>query len=208
MRASENAYKLIKKYEGLHLTAYKCPANVWTIGYGHTSGVAPHSTIDRETAESLLKEDVKKCEKIVSLADDVYGLKLNQNEYDSLISFVFNCGALNLDNLVANRTKEVISAKILLYVNAGNVKLNGLVKRREEEKLLFDTPVTEDNTASEYYYISFPKWNHCRLFAADSLDSDVIGWADETDFIGVFADDGDWLSTDQGWIYKKELFAE
>ena len=51
---------LIKKFEGCKLTAYKCPAGVWTIGYGHTKGVKKGQKITKEEAEELLKQDLQK----------------------------------------------------------------------------------------------------------------------------------------------------
>ena len=65
MKASEKAYSLIQNFEGLRLTAYRCPAGVWTVGYGH-SGVVSGMTITKEQAEELLKRDIETAENIVS----------------------------------------------------------------------------------------------------------------------------------------------
>ncbi len=62
MKASEKAYSLIRQFEGLRLTAYRCPAGVWTIGYGHTSGVTEGMTISVEQAEDLLRQDIETAE--------------------------------------------------------------------------------------------------------------------------------------------------
>lgn len=58
MKASEKAYSLIRQFEGLRLTAYRCPAGIWTIGYGHTSGVVPGMAITKEQAEEFLMRDI------------------------------------------------------------------------------------------------------------------------------------------------------
>lgn len=59
MRTSQKGINLIKEFEGCRLKAYKCPAGVWTIGYGHTSNVKPNQSITREEAERLLREDLR-----------------------------------------------------------------------------------------------------------------------------------------------------
>ena len=134
MKTSQNGIDLIKKYEGCHLTAYKCPAGVWTIGYGHTSGVKEGMKITREQAEEFLKQDLEKYEKYV-LAYVKH--PLDQNQFDALVSFTYNCGAGNLKTLVNNRTLEQIADAILLYNKGGGQVLQGLVKRRKEEQALF-----------------------------------------------------------------------
>ena len=60
MKTSQNGIDLIKKFEGCRLKAYKCPANVWTIGYGHTKGVEPYEIITLAEAEELLRKDLEK----------------------------------------------------------------------------------------------------------------------------------------------------
>lgn len=135
---SDKGLAIIKKYEGLVLTAYKCPAGVWTIGYGHTSGVKSGMTITKEQAEEYLKEDCAWAEEAVNEWDKQY--KWNQNQFDALVSFTFNCGSGNLATLLANgkRTIAEISEKITLYNKANGQTLEGLVRRRAEEKALFD----------------------------------------------------------------------
>lgn len=139
MRISEKGLSIIKKYEGLRLTAYKCPAGVWTIGWGHTSGVREGMTITKTQAEQFLLEDMESSERAVMKYDDIYGW--NQNQFDALVSFTFNCGAGNLKTLLQDgkRTIVEISAKIPAYNKAAGKTLSGLVKRRTEEKELFDS---------------------------------------------------------------------
>lgn len=134
MKTSQNGIDLIKKHEGCHLTAYKCPAGAWTIGYGHTAGVKEGMKITQQQAEEFLKQDLEKYEKYVFV---YVKHPLNQNQFDALVSFVFNCGAGNLKTLASSRTLEQIADAILLYNKGGGVVLQGLVKRRKEEQALF-----------------------------------------------------------------------
>ena len=89
MKTSRKGIELIKKYEGLRLTAYRCPAGVWTIGYGHTKGVKQGQKISSEEAEKLLIEDLTPIEKNI----DKMGLKINQSQFDALVSFAMLCRA-------------------------------------------------------------------------------------------------------------------
>lgn len=137
MKISERGLAIIKKYEGCCLKAYKCPAGVWTIGYGHTAGVKEGQTITQAQADTYLKQDVSGAEKAVNNL----GRDFNQNQFDALVSFTFNCGAGNLKTLCGGRDLETIGKKITLYNKAGGKVLNGLVKRRAEEQTLYQTPV-------------------------------------------------------------------
>ena len=141
MKTSEKGIALIKSFEGCRLTAYLCPAGVWTIGYGHTAGVVQGQTITQAQADSFLKADLEKYEKYVNAT----GLTLNQNQFDALVSFTYNCGAWNLKKLIANRTLPEIADAMLLYNKGGGKVLAGLVRRREAERKLFLEEVkTED----------------------------------------------------------------
>lgn len=138
MRISENGLNLIKEFEGCRLEAYRDPAGVLTIGYGHTHGVQEGMRITQETADEYLRDDCVAAEKNVNGFDAKY--HWNQNQFDALVSFAFNLGSIN--QLTANGTRSIedISAKIPEYCHAGGKKLNGLVRRRAAEKELFDTP--------------------------------------------------------------------
>lgn len=131
----DKALKIIKKYEGLRLESYLCPAGRWSIGYGHIKGVKKNQVITKEKAEEFLLEDVKRFQKEVERYDSIY--HWTENEYNALLSFAFNIGSISQLTASGTRPKEVIAKKILLYVKAGGVTLPGLVKRREEEAALF-----------------------------------------------------------------------
>ena len=136
---SQKGIDLIKRWEGFRSNAYLCPGNVWTIGYGHTKNVYQGMCISKEQAEQLLKEDLKHFEASVS---QLVTVKLNQAQFDALVSFTFNVGVyafkkstllrlINQENFLegANQFER--------WVYANRKKLPGLVKRREEEKKLF-----------------------------------------------------------------------
>ena len=137
MKTSDKGIALIKSFEGCRLTAYLCPAGVWTIGYGHTAGVAKGQAITQEQAEAYLKEDLTKYEGYVTAT----GLALNQNQFDALVSFTYNCGNSNLKKLISNRTLDQIAEAILLYNKSNGTVLEGLVRRRAAERDLFLTEV-------------------------------------------------------------------
>ena len=137
MKTSQPGINLIKQFEGVRLTAYKCPAGVYTIGYGHTRGVTRGMKITEEEASAFLTADLRNSEKAVERYDSVY--HWNQNEFDALVSFTFNCGATNLRALLRNgrRNRSQIAETLPLYRKDGGKVLKGLERRRAAEKALF-----------------------------------------------------------------------
>lgn len=139
MKTSQVGIDLIKQFEGCRLIAYKPMASekYWTIGYGHY-GADVHSgqRITQAQAEEYLKQDLSRFEKAV----DNLSRPLNQNQFDALVSFAFNCGEGNLKKLCSGRTDAQIAEKILLYNKAGGKTLAGLTNRRKAERELFLRP--------------------------------------------------------------------
>lgn len=135
LKTGQAGINLIKQFEGCRLKAYKCPAGVWTIGYGHTSGVKEGQVITQAQADAFLISDIEKFEKNVNKFYEKY--KWNQNEFDALVSFAFNIGSI--DQLTANgtRSKAVIAEKMINYNKADGKILSGLVRRRQAERKLF-----------------------------------------------------------------------
>jgi lysozyme len=132
-------YEIIKQFEGLRLEAYKCPADVWTIGYGHTNKVKQGDVITEGEADILLALDVQEAERAVSSYVDV---DINQNQFDALVSFVYNLGAGNFKS--STLLKKLNQGDYLGAANefhrwnkAGGKVLRGLVRRREAEANLF-----------------------------------------------------------------------
>ena len=149
MKTSNNGISLIKSFEGCCLTAYKCPAGVWTIGYGHTAGVTEGMSITQKQADDLLKADLEKYEKYV---EDTK-LTLNQNQFDALVSFTYNCGNGNLKTLIKNRTLAEIAEALLLYKKSNGKVLSGLVRRRTAERELFLKEIEDTSKGGEYKMI-------------------------------------------------------
>ncbi|MGL4999535.1 MAG: lysozyme [Cetobacterium sp.] len=139
MRTSSVGINLIKKFEGLKLKAYICEGGKKTVGYGTTSGVTEGMIITEEKAEDLLKKDLVRFETAVKT---VVRVKLNQNQFDSLVSFSYNVGtgALQSSTLLKKLNQgdyKGASEEFQKWNRAGGKVLNGLIKRREAEKELF-----------------------------------------------------------------------
>lgn len=152
MKISNAGLAIIKKYEGVRLSAYRDAVGVWTIGYGHTKGVKPGQRITQAQADAFLRQDCAAAERNVSKFDGKY--HWNQNQFDALVSFAFNIGSI--DQLTANGTRTIrqISKKITAYNKAGGRVLSGLVRRRREEKALFDKVVSNGSqqvAGNEYF---------------------------------------------------------
>jgi GH24 family phage-related lysozyme (muramidase) len=140
MTISDEGVEFVARYEGCKLNAYLCPAGVWTIGYGHTAGVKSGDTLPSEDeAKALLKDDLKKYAGYVNkcVEKKLITFPLNQNQFDALTSFCYNCGLKNLETLVTDRDEQTVAEKLLLYVKGGGKVLPGLEKRRKEERELF-----------------------------------------------------------------------
>lgn len=137
MKTSRKGIDLIKKFEGCRYKAYKAlpSEKYYTIGYGHYgSDVTPGMTITPEDASNFLMRDLGKFELYV---EKFVTLPLNQNQFDALVSFTYNCGPGNLQKLVLGRTLPQIADAFLLYNKAGGKVLKGLTRRREAERALF-----------------------------------------------------------------------
>ena len=137
---------LIKRFEGCRLTAYKpVPTEkYWTIGWGHYGpDVREGDRITQAEADAMLAAD---CQRFADAVDNPaycpLTARLNDNQRDALISFAFNCGEGNLKKLCLGRTLSEICAAMKKYVRAGDKVLQGLVRRREAEQALFNSPVT------------------------------------------------------------------
>lgn len=138
MEISENGLNLIISFEGFCPKATKAvkTEKYYTIGYGHYGkDVEEKQSITKEQALKLLKKDIKRFETKVMKYNDCYNF--TQNEFDALVSFAYNVG--NIDQLTAKgtRTKKEIADAMLLYIKSGGNVLNGLRKRRNEERELF-----------------------------------------------------------------------
>lgn len=135
--------ELIKSFEGLELEAYLCPANVWTIGYGHTGNVHEGQTITKQEAEELLDQDLEVFRRGVRKAVTV---DLNENQFGALVSFAYNVG---IGSLQSSTLLKLLNAgdyagaadQFLRWNKASGKVLTGLTRRREAERAVFLTPV-------------------------------------------------------------------
>lgn len=146
MNLSKNGLELIKSFEGIRLYAYKCVSTekYYTIGYGHYGAdVYKGMTITKDEAEALLMKD---CEKFVNHVNEYQKIyNFNQNEFDALVSFAYNVGNIRQLTQKGTRPKNEIPVHMKEYCNAGGVKLNGLVRRRQMEIDLFNKPLPTSN---------------------------------------------------------------
>jgi len=139
MNTSQNGIDLIKHFEGCELKAYKCPAGVWTIGYGHIKGVQEGDVITEQQADEMLVEELYEYENYVNTLVDV---PLNQNQYDALVSWVYNLGGGNLKastllKVLNSGDYSGVPAQIMRWNKAGGKVLEGLTRRRQAEADLF-----------------------------------------------------------------------
>lgn len=142
-KTSEVGKKLIKQFEGFRAAAYVCPAGVVTIGYGTTEifgkPVKLGSTITSDEADRFLEEDLKKFEDAINKNVNI---TITQNQFDALVSFVYNVGIGNF--ITSTLLKKINEGKIqdaaneFLRWNKANKKvLAGLTRRRQAERDLF-----------------------------------------------------------------------
>ena len=140
MKISEEGKALIKKFEGCKLDSYRCSANVATIGYGHTKDVSDGDTCTQEEADQMLAEDLEEFEGYV---DKLVTVDLEQNQFDALVAWTFNLGPTNLKSStmlrVLNEGKhENVPSEMRRWNKAGGEPLEGLIRRREAEGLLWE----------------------------------------------------------------------
>lgn len=163
MHINNDGLNIIKESEGLRLKAYKCPAGVWTIGYGHTGkDVKKGMVITEEKATDLLRLDIARFERHVSYYDKIYGF--TSNEFSALVSFAYNIGTIAGLTKAGTRTKLQIANKMLEYCYASGKKLNGLYTRRQKEMKLFLKKGNEYEVTGDYV----------RIRSGNSLDSGII----------------------------------
>ena len=157
MKTSTIGIEFIKSFEGFIPYAYDdltekrvgigdpCKGTL-TIGYGHTgSDVYKGQTCTKEEATKWLADELHTCEKAVSKYKG-----LNQNQFDALVSFSYNCGTGALAKVmqVADPTE-----KMKLYTKSKGIELKGLVRRRNAEIELFKKPLKASNTNNTKYYM-------------------------------------------------------
>tara|TARA_R110000782_G_scaffold60536_1_gene125069 strand:- start:738 stop:1181 length:444 start_codon:yes stop_codon:yes gene_type:complete len=140
LNISQEGLALIKKFEGCELKSYRCSAEVLTIGYGHTKGVEEGQEITQEEAEEMLSSELDEYEGYIN---DMVECELEQHQFDALVAWVYNLGPSNLKSstllkrLNSNELKDVPN-QLKRWNKAGGKILQGLVRRRKSESLLFE----------------------------------------------------------------------
>ena len=139
MKISAEGLALIKKFEGLELKAYQCAAGVWTIGYGHTKDVQEGDEWSESHADHMLEVELEEFEGYIN---DNVTVALSQNQFDALVSWVYNLGPANLKastmlKVLNSGDYEGVPAQIQRWNKAGGKVLEGLIRRRKAEALLF-----------------------------------------------------------------------
>jgi len=131
---------LVKHFEGCKLSAYKCPAGVWTIGYGHTAGVKQGDTCTQMQADLWLKNELSAQERTIN---EFVTVKITQNQRDALASFIYNVGPGAFKNSTLARKLNNgdyigAAAEFSKWTKAGGKTLPGLISRRAAERALFE----------------------------------------------------------------------
>ena len=139
MNISNTGIDLIKHFEGCETEAYLCPAGVPTIGYGHIKGVQMGDVITEAQAHEMLVEELDEYE---SYINDLVTVGLNQNQFDAMVSWVYNLGGGNLRastllKVLNSGNYEGVPAQIMRWNKAGGKVLEGLTRRRQAEADLF-----------------------------------------------------------------------
>jgi lysozyme len=147
MKLNQAGIKLMHDFEGCKLTAYLCPANVATIGYGSTyyedgKPVKLGDTITQERANQLFEAIAEDFAKRVRT---LLRVTLNENQFSALVSFAYNAGVANLNKSTllrkvnANPLDPTIDAEFLKWNKANGQVLAGLTRRRQAESKLYFT---------------------------------------------------------------------
>jgi len=148
MKVNAEGYALLKKFEGCVLKAYKCPAGVWTIGFGNTfyedgTKVKEGDVITQQRADELAKYIV---EQFATSIRAMIKQQLSENQFSACVSLAYNIGTGGfkkssvLRKLNANPTDPTIADSFRLWNKGGGVILKGLVRRREAEIALYFKP--------------------------------------------------------------------
>ena len=136
MKVRDMLIDKLKHFEAYRAKAYRCPAGVWTCGYGHTKGVTARTVCDKAKAEEWLGKDLEPIESFLSAVPEVCKM---QGRFDACADFCFNLGTAafresTLFKLIQKKASvAAIQAEFLKWVYAGGRPLEGLKTRRRWE---------------------------------------------------------------------------
>ena len=142
MKTSDNGRAFIEAFEGKFLHAYNDGTGVLTIGYGHTTVAGPPKVgtgmvITNDQCDQILASDLDGVERDV---EKLIHVDLSQPQFDALVSFHFNTGALGrgtVDNKINTGDIDGAMSTLLMYDHAGGRQMAGLTRRRKAERLMF-----------------------------------------------------------------------
>ena len=163
---SANGRGKIKQWEALRLVAYRDPVGIWTIGYGHTGDVKEGDVITKPQAERLLDDDISVATRAIArYVKPAIIEEMTQNQYDALVSFIFNVGAgafqkSTLLKKLNNGDFDAIPTELAKWnkgtVNGKRVAIPGLVNRRAVEIDLWTTGQATGKFVSSNYVVPVP----------------------------------------------------
>lgn len=197
MKTSPDGVQLIREFESFSPKAIRLPGEeYYTIGYGHYGpDVGPKQTMSKDEAEALLRMDLTQFEAYVNAYCSMYSnLKSpNQNQFDALVSFAYNCGPGNLRQLVSGRNAAEIAAHWMAYTgSASEAYRQGLTNRRRRELALFQSQPPAQEEEKEL--------TREELMAVEGTGDHPSDWAKPaTEWAkaeGIFAGDG---NGNYGW---------
>lgn len=213
---SKKCIKLVKKFEGLYLKAYRDEVGVWTIGYGITNAdkaitkvtVKAGLKITEKTADNWLEKALnKKYLPKVMKYNSKY--KWNQNEIDALVSFAYNIGSIDMLTANGTRSRATIAAKMLQYNKAGGKVLNGLTRRRKAERELFLTAVKKKAAKKKTYATVNTKKDPLTIRSAANAKSKELGKIPKRTKVEVVKKGASWTKvkykTTTGYVATKYL---
>jgi lysozyme len=205
MNISQVGINLIKSYEGCVLTSYQDVAGVWTIGYGHTSGVTQGQSITQQQADTLLVQDLQTFSDAVN---SLVKVVLNQYQFDALVSFTYNVGkqalaTSTLLEMLNNGDYAGASNQFPLWIHAGGKVVQGLVNRRKAEQTLFNREFFTPSEPTTFQVVRVLQPTDIRSEASHTSGYIRNGQVGEE--FNVIAHQGDWhnvilASNEYGWI--------
>ncbi len=203
---------LIKDFEKCVLTAYDNNDGMITIGWGHaepkgyTNLVAGVTRWTQAQADSAFENDIKKYEKAVN---DYFTRSFNQNQFDAMVSFTYNLGVgiFANDGWDKNASNEYILASLPKYINKGSAHEQGLIRRRNAEIALFNTPVsggsgTDKGEIEMYLIMTIDTKN---WYVSNGVQ---CKWIKSERFLNNFQNDFGKLNLPVDKMYSTELYKE
>lgn len=160
MKLTAEGLALIREFEGFRARAYKCPAGVWTVGFGHTSNAGPPAVheamvVSRDEADAILARDA---ESFAAGVAKELKVELSGHQFSALVSFAYNVGLGNFRSSSVLRAVNAgdtaaVPRRLQLWNKAGGKVLPGLVRRRAAEAEMF-IGLGQDTAASSRASIS------------------------------------------------------